>query len=64
MNKISNFYDNLFGENQRLGGQILVENIFYLKYWKNVAKDQIFKYFYYDKDFQFKKKTLMLYIFL
>ena len=58
MNKISNFYDNLFGENQRLGGQILVENILLFKIWENVVKDQLFKHFYYDKDFQFKEKNL------
>jgi len=57
INKICDCYDNLFKKKKRLGGQIFLENILRYKIWKKVAKDEIFKYFYYKKDLRFKDKN-------
>ena len=48
---------NFFNENNRLGGQIYIENILRELLWKHTVIDELFEYFYFNQKYNIQRNS-------
>ena len=57
INKMYQILKNFFNENNRLGGQIYIENILRELLWKHTVIDELFEYFYFNQKYNIQRNS-------